>query len=156
MLPTPEVFAEAMRDLGIRRDDHVVVYDSAELGLFSAPRVGWTFKAFGHDRVHILNNFRLWVQQGYPLEEGEPRRVERTEYPVAQLDENRVAQFEGVKDLAKRLRESGGVKDAGVQILDARSHGRFIGSEPEPRPGMYRSRVFRERMNGSREWLWRG
>ncbi|KAI9888058.1 MAG: hypothetical protein M1823_000180 [Watsoniomyces obsoletus] len=135
MLPTPEEFSEAMQDLGIRREDHVVVYDSAELGLFSAPRVGWTFKAFGHDRVHVLNNFRVWVQQGYPLEKGEPGRVERTEYPVPELHEDRVAHFEGVKELVKRLKEDGMVKGkGGVQILDARSHGRFTGSEPEPRP----------------------
>ena len=66
MLPTAEVFAKSMQDLGIRKDDTLVVYDTQELGIFSAPRVGWTLKVFGHPEVHVLNNFRLWVQQGYP------------------------------------------------------------------------------------------
>jgi len=34
--------------LDIRKDTAVVVYDTQ--GVFSAPRVWWTFKAFGHDR----------------------------------------------------------------------------------------------------------
>ncbi|KMU80615.1 thiosulfate sulfurtransferase [Coccidioides immitis RMSCC 3703] len=64
MLPTKERFAEAMQSLGIRRDDEVVVYDTEELGLMSAPRVGWTLRYFGHPNVRILNNFRLWVRDG--------------------------------------------------------------------------------------------
>ena len=59
MLPTAEVFAEAMGELGIKRDDTLVVYDTHELGLFSAPRVAWTLRVFGHPQVHILNNFRV-------------------------------------------------------------------------------------------------
>lgn len=42
MLPSPEIFKDAMSELGISRDDTVVVYDSAELGIFSGPRVAWT------------------------------------------------------------------------------------------------------------------
>ena len=48
MLPPEGVFAAAMDSLGIRKDDIVVVYDRA--GIFSAPRVWWTFNVFGHDR----------------------------------------------------------------------------------------------------------
>jgi thiosulfate/3-mercaptopyruvate sulfurtransferase len=49
MLPAAEVFAAAADSLGITKDDTVVVYDRA--GVFSAPRVWWTFKAFGHARL---------------------------------------------------------------------------------------------------------
>lgn len=41
-------FAAAADALGIDNDTAVVVYDTQ--GVFSAPRVWWTFKAFGHDR----------------------------------------------------------------------------------------------------------
>ncbi|KAJ2971306.1 hypothetical protein NQ176_g7759 [Zarea fungicola] len=71
MLPNAKGFAGAMSELGIRKEDVVVVYDSKELGIFSAPRVGWTLKIFGHENVHILNNFKLWVDEGYPTESGE-------------------------------------------------------------------------------------
>ena len=45
MLPGPTQFGEAVGALGIGDGDTVVVYDS--LGLFSAPRVWWTFRVFG-------------------------------------------------------------------------------------------------------------
>lgn len=133
MLPSPEVFSNAMSELGIHRDDTIVVYDTAELGIFSAPRVAWTFKVFGHAEVHILNNFRLWVEQGYPTEEGEQRQFERTEYPKPELDRRKVAAFEEVKQIAWDYNKEG---NEGVQILDARSEGRWKGVEPEPRPGL--------------------
>jgi thiosulfate/3-mercaptopyruvate sulfurtransferase len=133
MLPSPEVFKEAMCNLGISRDDAVVVYDSAELGIFSAPRVAWTFRVFGHPAVHILNNFKLWVDQGYPVEEGEQREFERTQYPTPQLDNSKVCGFEHVRNVAFDHNKEGREE---VQILDARSPGRFAGSEPEPRAGL--------------------
>ena len=56
MLPLPRcfhhcaqaAFAAAADALDIRNDTAVIVYDTQ--GVFSAPRVWWTFKAFGHDR----------------------------------------------------------------------------------------------------------
>ena len=41
-------FAAAADALGISNDTTVVVYDTQ--GVFSAPRVWWTFKAFGHQK----------------------------------------------------------------------------------------------------------
>lgn len=133
MLPTPKEFAAAMSELGIRREDTVVVYDSRELGIFSAPRVGWTFKVFGHPKVHILNNFRLWVDQGLPTEHGEVYTVECGMYPIPEMDEAKVATFENVHEVAEDFHKEGA---EGVQILDARSSGRFIGKAPEPREGL--------------------
>ncbi|KAH7379927.1 putative thiosulfate sulfurtransferase TUM1 [Cadophora sp. MPI-SDFR-AT-0126] len=133
MLPTATDFAKAMSALGIKRDDTVVVYDSAELGIFSAPRVGWTLKAFGHDSVHVLNNFKLWVEQGLPTESGEFWDVDTCVYPIPEFDASKVVDFEEVKELAKDYNKEGA---EGVQILDARSAGRWSGKDPEPRPGL--------------------
>ena len=133
MLPSAKDFAAAMSELGIRREDTVVVYDSKELGIFSAPRVGWTLKTFGHPKVHILNNFRAWVEEGLPTETGEMYSVECCAYPIPDIDETKVASYEDVREIA-----SGNNKDGpgGVQIIDARSSGRFTGEAPEPRPGL--------------------
>ena len=133
MLPPPEVFKEAMCELGINRDDTLVVYDTAELGLFSAPRVAWTLKTFGHPAVHILNNFKLYVEQGYPVEEGEQRQFERSSYPLPDLDGSRVCAYDLVKATAFDHNKEGREE---VQILDARPSGRFNGTDPEPRPGL--------------------
>ncbi|KAF5981930.1 hypothetical protein FBULB1_4524 [Fusarium bulbicola] len=133
MLPNPKGFAAAMSELGIRKEDIVVVYDSKELGIFSAPRVGWTMKVFGHDKVHVLNNFKLWVDQGLPTESGELYSIECYPYQIPEMEENRVASFEQVKEVAQDHNKEGA---EGIQILDARPNGRFTGESPEPREGL--------------------
>ncbi|KAI4130397.1 MAG: hypothetical protein LQ338_001735 [Usnochroma carphineum] len=135
MLPSAETFAEAMQNIGIRKDDEVVVYDTQELGIFSAPRVAWTLKVFGHPSVHILNNFRLWVDQGYPTESGKVEAVveDPSHYPVPNLDASKVVHFPEMKDIARDYGKEGA---EGIQVLDARSKGRWAGTDPEPRPGL--------------------
>jgi thiosulfate/3-mercaptopyruvate sulfurtransferase len=133
MLPSAENFACAMAELGIHRDDTVVVYDDAETGIFSAPRVGWTLRIFGHESVHILNNFKLWVEQGLPIESGEFYDVNTCPYPIPKLDEAAVAEFEEVLEIAKDYNKEG---SENIQILDARPKGRWTGADPEPRPGL--------------------
>ena len=135
MLPTADGFAEAMETLGIRKDDQIVVYDTQELGIFSAPRVGLTLKVFGHPAVHVLNNFRLWVEQGFPTESGELPEIsaEKSHYPVPNVDPGKVVKFAEVKSIAKDYNKEGA---EGIQILDARPRGRWAGTAPEPRPGL--------------------
>lgn len=133
MLPSAKDFAAAMSELGIRREDTVVVYDSKELGIFSAPRVGWTLKVFGHPKVHVLNNFRLWSEGGFPTETGEVYSVECCPYPIPEIDAGKVVCFEEVREVVVNHSEEGA---EGVQVIDARSSGRFTGKAPEPRPGL--------------------
>jgi thiosulfate/3-mercaptopyruvate sulfurtransferase len=136
MLPSPQVFAAAMGKLGIRPDDSIVVYDTAELGIFSAPRVAWTLKVFGHDEVHILNNFKLWVDGGLPLEKGEPEeKWQETVYPVPEVDVKKVIEFGELKERIKEQKKDG---TGPISIVDARSQERFEGTAPEPRPGTYK------------------
>ncbi|ROT39933.1 thiosulfate sulfurtransferase [Sodiomyces alkalinus F11] len=133
MLPSGKSFAATMCELGIRKDDTVVVYDTKELGIFSAPRVAWTLRLFGHSKVHVLNNFKLWVEQGLPTETGEIYDVECCTYPIPELDSDKVADFDRVREVALDNSKDGA---EGVQVLDARSPGRFTGKDPEPRPGL--------------------
>ena len=51
-IPTEEYFSKKIGELGIGNDSWVVVYDTT--GLFSAARVWWMFRAFGHERVSLL------------------------------------------------------------------------------------------------------
>ncbi|KAL1977505.1 hypothetical protein VTN31DRAFT_364 [Thermomyces dupontii] len=132
MLPTNERFAQAMSELGIRRDDKIVVYDSAELGIFSAPRVGWTLRVFGHPGVHVLNNYKLWVEQGLPTESGDPEPVEKTKYPVPAYETDHVVHFPEMKEIVKENKNG----SQSVEVLDARPYGRWAGTDPEPRPGL--------------------
>lgn len=125
MLPTAERFAERMAALGLSDSDHIVVYDGSGVNL-SAPRVWWTFRTLGHDRVSVLNGgMGKWRRERRPIEEGivtlPPGRF------TARLDRA------GVRDLAA-VRAN--IHQPVEQLVDARSPGRFAGLEPEPRPGL--------------------
>ena len=133
MLPTCDDFAEAMSHLGIRKHDELVVYDTEDLGLFSAPRVAWTLRVYGHPRVHVLNNFRIWVQEGYPTESGPPAVPNITKYPVPSYTTDMVVKFAEMKTIGYDHGKEGAEE---IQILDARSKGRFDGTASEPRPGL--------------------
>lgn len=133
MLPTCDAFAEAMSKLGIRKEDELVIYDTEELGLFSAPRVAWTMRVYGHPKVHLLNNFRLWVKEGFPLETGPPEVPNISKYPVPSYNTDMVVKFAEMKTIGYDHGKEG---SEDIQILDARSKGRWEGTEPEPRPGL--------------------
>jgi len=124
MLPDAATFARAVGALGVGSGDRVVIYDVR--GVISAARVWWTFRAFGHDAVAVLDGgLRKWRAEGRPVESGTPapaaRPFKATPRPelVRDLDAMRA-------NLASRA----------AQVLDARSAGRFAGTEPEPRAGL--------------------
>jgi thiosulfate/3-mercaptopyruvate sulfurtransferase len=123
MLPDPVAFSSAMRKLGIGDGMRAIVYDGA--GLFSAPRVWWTLRAFGMQEVAVLEGgLPKWKAEDRPLEEGAVHRQPR--HFTARLDHGAVA---SLSDVERQLK-------AGVQLVDARSAARFAGEEPEPRPGV--------------------
>jgi thiosulfate/3-mercaptopyruvate sulfurtransferase len=125
MLPSPEAFASAMRAMGIGDGQKIVVYDGA--GLFSAPRVWWTFKVFGARDVAILDGgFPAWKAEGRPIEEG-PTRPRKPRHFTARLDHSAVADL---SDVRRALETSS------AQLVDMRPAERFRGEAPEPRPGL--------------------
>ena len=134
MLPGASEFAKAMNGLGITNEDRVIVYDTKELGIFSAPRVAWMFKVMGHEKVHVLNNFKLWVDQGLPTESGDvPAPTETRQYlPSTAATVEDVVGFDEMKSLIQEKRRG----KSSVTVIDARPSGRFHGSSPEPRPGL--------------------
>jgi thiosulfate/3-mercaptopyruvate sulfurtransferase len=124
MLPGPDQFGKAVGNLGITENDTIVVYDGT--GFFSAPRVWWTFKIFGARNVFILDGgLPAWKQEGRPLDIGEVKRPQRTFN--AEMDTGAVAMLSDVQMA---------LNDSSAQVVDARSAGRFAGTEPEPRPGL--------------------
>ena len=132
MLPSPEVFAKAIGALGIGDGDRVVAYGGK--GMNASARVWWTFRVFGFDRVAILDGgLPKWRAEGRPLEGGEtvpaPRRF------TARFRPELVRDLAQVRDNLERQR---GVRAEQVpeQVVDARSRGRFAGTEAEPRAGL--------------------
>jgi thiosulfate/3-mercaptopyruvate sulfurtransferase len=124
MLPGPDQFGAAAGDLGISEKDTIVVYDGS--GLYSAPRVWWTFRIFGAQKVYILDGgLPAWKTEGRPVEAGTVKRPKKTFN--AEMDTGAVAM---VTDVQMAL------NDKSAQVVDARSAGRFAGREPEPRAGL--------------------
>ncbi|WP_193370480.1 3-mercaptopyruvate sulfurtransferase [Pelagibius marinus] len=124
MVPPPHVFSSKVRKLGLGDGLRLVIYD--QRGIWSAPRVWWTFRYFGHDEVAVLDGgLPKWLNEGRPVEEGEAHPEERHFTP-------RMNSF--------LLRDRGQIlanlKSGGEQVLDARGRGRFEGSDPEPRQGL--------------------
>ena len=121
MLPSTAEFGRAMTELGIGRDDRIVVYDNSPLR--TAARGWFMFRHFGAERVAILDGgFQKWRSEDRPLESGEaaPRQV--------RFD----AQARGDEVVTKEQMLAG----TGVPILDARGKARFEGSEADPRPNV--------------------
>ncbi len=124
MLSAPADFAVAARRLGVRRDSQVVVYDSH--GLFSAPRVWWTFRAMGHAETLVLDGgLPKWIAEGRALESGW-RTPEHGDFR-ARPDGALVRDLEAVR---------AALEFGGEQVVDARPADRFAGRAPEPRPGL--------------------
>lgn len=124
MLPKPEAFSSAMRALGIGDGQTIVVYDG--MGMFSAPRVWWTFRVFGVRDVFILDGgMPKWKAEGRKIDFGEIKRTPR--HFTARFNHGAVA---GVSEVQKAL------ADPAMQVVDARSAGRFAGTAPEPRPNL--------------------
>ncbi|KAF4155570.1 hypothetical protein CNMCM6069_007871 [Aspergillus lentulus] len=130
MLPTASHFAACVAALGIKKDDVLVIYDAVDVGIYSSPRVAWMFRFFGHEAVHVLNNFRVYVRLGYPVATGEMRSLpSASEYPVTPPASDRVISFEELRELV--------LKDSKVvQIVDSRIAGRFSGEEDEAVVGL--------------------
>jgi thiosulfate/3-mercaptopyruvate sulfurtransferase len=125
MLPTPEAFAAAVGAMGIGGGMTLVVYDGA--GLFSAPRVWWTFRSFGAPDVRILEGgLPAWNAEARPVETGAPGPRPPRRF-TARLDAAAVADVETVK---------AALADGSAQVVDSRPADRFRGEAPEPRAGV--------------------
>jgi len=124
MIPSPDRFAEKVSALGIGNGDTVVVYDV--YGLQSAARTWWMFRLFGHDRVAVLDGgMPAWTAEGRALEAG-PAKIQPAQFTASFRPE-----------LVRRREDVlANIGSQASQVADARSAGRFTGTEPEPRAGM--------------------
>lgn len=124
MLMNPNDFGVLAGRLGIAEKMTIVVYDG--MGLFSAPRVRWTFMTMGASDVRILTGgLPKWRAEGRPVEAGEATRAATTF--AVDFDPASVANLKQMQGFSR---------DGTRQIADARPAGRFRGEVAEPRPGL--------------------
>lgn len=124
MVPSPEKFSSRMRKLGLGDGNRIVVYDS--LGIVSAARAWWLLRLFGHQDVAILDGgLPKWKAEGRPVDDLPVKPAER--HFTSRINSFLVREKDQVARNVDQKRE---------QVLDARSAGRFDGTEPEPRAGL--------------------
>ena len=135
MLPTSAAFAQAVGRLGIGNAHQVVLYDNGALAhavpVAGPARVWWMFRVFGHDRVSVLDGgLAKWQHEGRP--------VSAIRAPVA-AHPFRIRYRPALVRSQAQMRQN--LTSAQARVVDARSSGRFNGTDPEPRPGLRRGNI---------------
>jgi thiosulfate/3-mercaptopyruvate sulfurtransferase len=126
MLPSPDMFQEAVSALGISNDDFIVVYGQGGPHMGPA-RVWWTFRTFGHDNICVLDGgLTAWIAEGFPVNGAAPPEPKHSGFKTTRRSDY-TCELQDVKKAA----DSGS-----CAILDARPPPRFQGAAPEPRPGL--------------------
>ena len=124
MLPDESSMSRHAGALGIGGQRHVVVYDA--LGIFSAPRLWWMLRVFGHHQVSVLDGgLPKWLAEGHPVD-NQKVVAEKVEF-LACLNTQAVRDVDQMMD---------NVRSGSEQVVDARSAARFHGLEKEPRAGL--------------------
>ena len=125
-LPSEEQFINAVSKIGINNKHKIIIYDAN--GFFNSCRVWFIFKVFGHKDVIILDGgYKNWIKQNLPIET-----------KVNHLKESRYKASFKKKSLVQKYKLEEIIDNQSDRhiIVDARSEGRFLGKEPEPRKGI--------------------
>lgn len=123
-LPPAEKFASRMQSLGLGDGSRIVLYDDSPLK--SAARGWFLLTMFGAHNVALLDGgLAKWKAEGRPLVEG--REELRHRHFTAWSDDTVVRTKEQMLD---------NVASQAEQVIDARPAPRFVGDQPEARPGL--------------------
>lgn len=121
MLPSAADFGRAMTELGVGRDDRIIVYDNSPLR--TAARGWFMFRHYGAEGVAILDGgLQKWRSEGRPVESGAARP--------------RKARFDAEQRAGEVVDKATLLAGTNLPLVDARSRGRFEGSDRDPRPNV--------------------
>jgi len=126
-LPSSDVFAALMQALGLNDEDHIIVYcNSSHL---SSARAWWMLRLFGHAKVSVLDGgLRSWIAIGGAIDSGPEMPAAVGKFTIRPAVGANAINHDSLQTL---------VMDGNAgQIADARSAGRFAGTEQEPRAGL--------------------
>ena len=119
---TGEKFQQKAKQFGINNNHCIVVYD--DLGIYSSPRVWWMFQLMGFENIAVLDGgFPEWKAKNYPIEKFSHKTLSKGNFTANY-------HFEKITFMTDVLAN---VSSKKYLVLDARSEGRFFGTEPEPR-----------------------
>jgi len=125
MMANSDFWTKMLWQFGITNHDHIIVYDHSYL--YSACRLWFALKYFGHEKVSVLNGgFQKWLKEKKPVTQKIDKIDKTNSY---QTSENN----DWIKS-KKRIDEN--IKNNSFILVDARSRERFEGKAVEPRPGL--------------------
>jgi len=151
MMPTPSAFQLSAQKLGLNLDDEIVVYD--DFGNFCASRAWFMLLCMGFTNVKTLDGgLPEWIKCGYSTHKSLLSVSEQSNVQVklsanyAFIDANYVctalslsiaplliAPTRAITTTTSKAEPS---TTSSVQLIDARSASRYMGSEREPRDDM--------------------
>ncbi len=124
MMPDNDYFSKKISVTGVDNNDQLVIYDM--YGMFSAARIWFMFKAFGHKKVSILNGgLPSWINSDGEITE-KIDKFKPSNYK-AKLNNSLIVSYKEVFD---------NLSNNKYEIIDARQPDRFLGIIKEPRPGL--------------------
>ncbi len=116
-LPTPEIFVEILRRVGIDRDSLIVAYD--DKGSALAGRFWWMLQWIGGPSVIILDGgISKWVKEERSIESGPAKSIRQL--PKALTPKLNTTYLATMKDVDQAI-------DHGSILIDARAPDRFNG-----------------------------
>jgi thiosulfate/3-mercaptopyruvate sulfurtransferase len=122
-MPSPERFGHLAQELGVNNSSVIVVYDN--IGVYCAPRVWWMFKAMGHAKVLVLQGgLPEWLKNNKPTSQRLNVPGRNGDFQVNYQPDK----FASAEQIMNNIHN--------INLIDARSAGRFCGTTPEPREGL--------------------
>ena len=122
MMPNSDYWTRMLWRFGIKNDDHIIVYDNSDI--YSSCRLWFSLKYFGHKKVSVLDGgFQKWLKESKPT----TKKIEKVEQIDSYQTNENIDLIKNKKQIDENI-----IKKEFV-VIDARSRGRFEGSEPEPR-----------------------
>ncbi|POW22964.1 hypothetical protein PSHT_00651 [Puccinia striiformis] len=127
MQPDLATFKREVERLGLTRNDHLLVYDS--VGIFSAPRAAWLLNSWtaaylAGSKKTVRSN--LDHHRSYPTD----RNMNSAGFDENSAREKVISYEDLVLNFKKPIHEERMI------VFDARPRARFLGTDPEPRPGL--------------------
>ncbi len=131
MLPGPQQWGKIISKLGIKNNDHIIIYDNSDV--LSASRCWFSFLYFGHDinLVSVLDGgLKKWKLENRPLSREKVSLVKTNYKPF--IKKNLVINLNQVeKNISKKE----------FCLVDARGEKRFKGLVEEPRKNLKKGSV---------------
>ena len=125
-LPSVNEHEKSLSEMGILNTDRIIIYCSSDL--ISSCRAWFQFLYFGHEPklVSVLNGgMKKWKLEGRKVTNIK-NKITSSKY-TAKENKNMIK-------IKSQIVEN--IKKKDFTVLDARSKSRFLGTEPEPRPGI--------------------